>query len=54
MQLVQKCYDQGKYVFICFIDYQKAFDNVRHDQLILILQETDIDEKNIRIIYELY
>lgn len=29
--LVQKCYDQRKDVFICFIDYQKAFDNIRHD-----------------------
>jgi len=45
---------QQKNVFICFIDYQKPFDNMRHDQLIPILQETDIDEKDIRIIHELY
>jgi hypothetical protein len=32
MQLfVQKCYDQRKDVFTCFIDYQKIFDNMRHD-----------------------
>jgi len=27
---------------------------MRHDQLIPFLQEIGIDEKNIRIIYELY
>jgi len=55
MQLfVQNCYDEWKDVFICFIDYQKAFDNIRYDLLMLILQEIGIDEKNIRIIHELY
>jgi len=51
MQLIQKCYDQRKNVFICFINYQKAFDNTRHNLLIPILQETSID---IRIIHELF
>lgn len=52
--LVQKCYDQRKDVFICFIDYQKAFDNVKHDLLIPILREAGIDEKDIQIIHKLY
>lgn len=37
-----------------FIDYQKAFVNVRHNQLLLILQKTGINEKDIRIIHKLY
>jgi len=41
-------------VRVCFIDYQKAFDNIRHDLLMPILQETSIDEKEIQIIHELY
>jgi len=41
-------------VFICFIDYQKAFDNILRDLLIPILQESDIYEEDIQIIYKLY
>ena len=52
--LVQKCYDQRQNVFICFIDYQKAFDNVKHDLLISRLREIGIDDKDVRIIKQLY
>jgi len=55
--LVQKYYDLHKDVLLCFIDDQRAFDNIlaylviRYDLLKPILQETDVD---ICIIYELY
>lgn len=52
--LVQKCYDQRQDVFICFIDYQRAFDNVKHEPLMERLQEIGVDGKDIRIIKELY
>lgn len=52
--LIQKCYDQRQDVFVCFIDYQKAFDNVKHDILLNRLLEIGIDAKDIRIIQELY
>ena len=39
---------------MCFVDYSKAFDNVRHDQLIEILQNIGIDDKDIRIVTSLY
>ena len=29
--MLQNAYDQRKDVLICFIDYQKAFDTIRHD-----------------------
>lgn len=35
--LLQKCRDQRKDVFVCFVDYEKAFDRVQHDKLIKIL-----------------
>jgi len=38
-------------MYLCiyvFIDYQKAFDNIRHDLLMLILQEIGINKKDIR------
>lgn len=52
--LVQKCNDVKKDVFICFIDYEKAFDTIQHDKLIEILQTIGLDTKDIRIIKNLY
>lgn len=39
---------------MCFIDYQKAFDNVEQDQVLEKLREIGIDDKDIRIIKEPY
>jgi len=41
-------------VFLWFIDYQKAFDKVRHSHLLTILKWIDIDDKDFRIICNLY
>ncbi|GFS18259.1 endonuclease-reverse transcriptase [Elysia marginata] len=43
-----------KEIFACFIDYSKAFDSVKHEQLIKILQKTDIDENDSAVIANLY
>ena len=43
-----------KDLFICFIDYSKAFDKVRHGELFNILEGLDIDGKDLRIIRNLY
>ena len=40
--------------YICFIDYKKAFDRVRHKRLFKILKDVGLDEKDQRIIYNLY
>lgn len=52
--LIQRCRDVNKDVYISFVDYTKAFDNVRHDQLIKTLQNVGIDYKDIRIVANLY
>lgn len=52
--LIQNCLDQRKDVFICFIDYEKAFDNVRHDLLLRYLEDLGLDDKDVRIIRNLY
>lgn len=31
--LLQKCREYNKSVYVCFIDFQKAFDKVQHDKL---------------------
>lgn len=52
--LLQKCRDQQKDVFMCFIDYQKAFDCVKHVELIKMLQDKRIDKNDARFIKTLY
>lgn len=41
-------------LYICFLDYMKAFDKVKHDSLFQILENLDIDGKDLRIIRNLY
>ena len=36
------------------MDYTKAFDKVRHEDLMEILQELEIDGKDIRVVRNLY
>ncbi|XP_075151162.1 uncharacterized protein LOC142225273 [Haematobia irritans] len=52
--LIQKCRNAQKDVFLCFIDYEKAFDNVLHDRLIDILNAINIEQKEIQCIKSLY
>ena len=39
---------------MCFIDYQKAFNTVRHADLLEILDRLDIGTKDLRVIRNLY
>ena len=41
-------------LYVCFIDYAKAFDKVKHDDLFNILDKLDIDGKDLRIIRNQY
>lgn len=52
--LVQRCRDVNCDVYACLVDYQKAFDRVKHDKMVKILRETGIDDKDLRIIGNLY
>ena len=52
--LAERAIEMQKDVYLCFIDYSKAFDRVRHKELIQILMELDIDGKDLRLIRNLY
>ena len=52
--LMERCIEVQKDLYICFIDYSKAFDKVRHNELFDILEQLDIDGKDLRIIKNLY
>ncbi|GFN81373.1 retrovirus-related pol polyprotein from type-1 retrotransposable element r2 [Plakobranchus ocellatus] len=43
-----------KDLHLCFIDYSKAFDKVRHAELFRTLEKLDIDGKDLRVIRNLY
>ena len=52
--LAERCIEMQKDLYLCFIDYSKAFDKVRHEKLFNILEHLDIDEKDLRVIRNLY
>ncbi|XP_072933758.1 uncharacterized protein [Epargyreus clarus] len=52
--LVQKCREMQQDVFLCFVDYEKAFDRVLHGRMLDILQDVGLDDKDIRFIRNLY
>uniref|UniRef100_A0A8D9DVR2 Craniofacial development protein 2 n=1 Tax=Cacopsylla melanoneura TaxID=428564 RepID=A0A8D9DVR2_9HEMI len=52
--LIQRCLDVNQSVYVCFIDYNKAFDKVRHSLLINILKEEAIDTRDVQILKNLY
>jgi len=43
-----------KDLYVCFIDYVKAFDCVKHDKLLELIQGLDIDGKVLRLIRNMY
>ncbi|CAG9826796.1 unnamed protein product [Diabrotica balteata] len=45
---MQNCLDQRKDVYLTFIDYEKAIDNVTYDIMMELLHRANIDQKEIR------
>jgi len=43
--LSERVIEMQKDLFVCFIDYEKAFDNVRHVQLFQDLEEIGLDTR---------
>ena len=43
-----------KYVYVWFVDYEKAFDRIRHEPLSQCLGEIGVDGKYINITRNLY
>ncbi|XP_019391727.1 PREDICTED: connector enhancer of kinase suppressor of ras 2-like [Crocodylus porosus] len=51
--LSERAIEMRKDLFLCFIDYTKAFDRVKHEELMKILEELDIDGNDLRILRNL-
>ena len=52
--LLERSIEVQKDIYLCFIDYSKAFDKVRHEDLFNILSGLNIDAKDMRILTNLY
>ncbi len=50
----ERSMEVNKNIYLCFIDYQKAFDRVRHDKLVEIMEKAGIPELERRLIINLY
>ena len=46
--LVKRSIEKQKDVYVCFIDYSKAFDTVKHKLLMYLLQSLDVDLAELR------
>ena len=53
-RLVERSVEKQKDVYTFFIGYSKAFDTVKHDSLVELLQSLDVDDADIRLLTNLY
>ena len=53
-RLVERMIEKQKDVYVCFIDYSQAFDAVKHEPLIELLQSIDIDPQDVKLLANLY
>ena len=45
---------KARKLYLCFVDYQKAFDRVKHDKLLEVMNRAGIPELERRLIINLY
>ena len=48
--LLERSIEVQKDIYLCFIDYSKAFDKMRNDDLFAIMMGLNIDAKDLRIL----
>ena len=52
--IIERYIKCGKSIYLCFIDYETAFDTVKHAKIIECMENLDMDGKEIRLIINLY
>ena len=48
--LIERALEVQKDVYLCFIDYTKAFDRVKHDEMLKQLKQLRVGGKDLRVI----
>ena len=52
--LTERAIEIQKDLYLCLIDYTKAFDKLRHEEIMSILDSLNIDGKDLRIVRNIY
>src|SRR5215469_5102748 len=52
--LAEKALEVNQDLYLCFLDYEKAFDKVKHENLMKMLERLEIDGKYLKIIKNFY
>src|SRR5579864_7226899 len=52
--LCERCLEHGNDVYICFVDFEKAFDRVNWLKMMEVLKQLQVDWKDRRLISDLY
>lgn len=52
--IVQRALAVNRTIYVCFVDYEKAFDRVQHGKMIKALRKYSVDQEDIRLIRNLY
>ena len=52
--VIERSIEAQQDLYLCFIDFSKAFDTVKHDKLIQMLQDINIDGKDLQLIKNMY
>ena len=52
--ITERAVEMQKDIYMCFIDYAKAFDKVRHRELFENLDKLDLYRKDVHLLASLY
>ena len=52
--ILERSIEMQNTLYMCFVDFEKAFDTVRHEDMMTILKETGLDGKDLRLLTNLY
>ena len=52
--LYERNLEHGNDLYVCYVDFEKAFDRVRWDKMMQVLRELKVDWKDRRLIKDLY
>ena len=52
--LCERSMEFGNDVYVCFVDFEKAFDRVNWVKMMEVLKSLDVDWRDRRMIYQLY
>jgi len=51
---VEKSLEVNQELYLCYVDYEKAFDKVKHEDLMKMLERLEINGKDLKIIKNLF